>query len=105
MGSGGEEAEVMELRAETERGVRPGGGVHGGMAVEMAESHPARHSALTTQHNLDRAPSSVPAQLADWVPLVTVSSVNSFDTSTNQLASEEPVHASSGQAYKGVLSN
>lgn len=60
-GSGGEAREVMEHghEAETERDVRRGGGVHGGRAVEITESHPPRHSVVTNQQNLDQAPRSV----------------------------------------------
>lgn len=90
------------------------------MAVEITESHPPRHSAVTNQQNLDQAPCSATgltlvmlasgpdtggrfqADAADCVLLLTAYSVNRFDPLINLFANEDPVHASIGHAYKGT---
>lgn len=52
----------MRIRVETERAVTlaGGGGVHEGTAVEIPESHPPTHSAVSKQRNLDPAHRSAP---------------------------------------------
>lgn len=56
-GGGGDRGEGAWTRGSGVRQSRVSGwgGVHRDMAVEITESHPPRHSAVTNQWNLDKA--------------------------------------------------
>lgn len=60
-GNRGDGSRGVRIRVEAEWAVTlGGGGVHGGTAVEIPESHPTTHSAVSKQRNLDPAHRWVP---------------------------------------------